>query len=584
MANQNITLDRIPRVASNGELLFSVNYFNDAENFSNNFYNLRLFYDSQTITVEGNEVEQLVFEQAVANEAVEAFLQPITAGDDVNDADNNPQTDKLIIVSFANLSGNPNNPFPGTETVEPLVTFEFQQLLGVGEDPIITFQNQLPAGDTGTVPNNGEPITIVQNTAPVAVNDPAETLPDDAYTTTEDDPLTIATEAGVLINDSDEDAGDTLAVVQVNGQSVIEGQIITLESGAQLSMGLLGNFIYDPNDAFEELNDGQTDTDTFTYIASDGTENSNAATVTITIEGITDNLPPVAEDDIASTNADTILSVPIFDIDNGVFGNNILENDEDPDDDRLTVGTVEGNAANVGRQITTEEGALVTVNADGTYTYNPNGAFDELRIGESETDSFTYTAFDGLENSEEATVSINVFGTNFFENDRGLIRVEESVNLFLERSVESESTRDSLLAYYLVDDEEGRIDGLEPDEEGYAAKAILRAEETDFIVQGGIGGNTASGAVAASIDAGFYAPMAIINGGRLDKFSDFLEINAENKTDGDIARVVAYFAFDGANPDKTRHFIADRQTLGLEDWFGGGDDDFNDIELALGLG
>ena len=39
--------------------------------------------------------------------------------------------------------------------------------------------------------------------------------------------------------------------------------------------------------------------------------------------------------------------------------------------------------------ITTDKGALVTVNSDGSYSYDPNGQFESLDVGESDTDQFT---------------------------------------------------------------------------------------------------------------------------------------------------------------------------------------------------
>ncbi len=59
-------------------------------------------------------------------------------------------------------------------------------------------------------------------------------------------------------------------------------------------------------------------------------------------------------------------------------------------------------------------GAAVTVNADGTFTYNPIGvaALQALAQGQSVTDTFTYTATDGVATSNVATASITVIGAN----------------------------------------------------------------------------------------------------------------------------------------------------------------------------
>src|SRR5262249_53882671 len=87
----------------------------------------------------------------------------------------------------------------------------------------------------------------------------------------------------------------------------------------------------------------------------------------------------------------------------------VLANDTDPAGGGLTVSTVNGTAANVGTTIHLASGALLTVNADGSYTYDPNGAFNYLASGQSATDNFTYTATDALgTRSNTATVSITI--------------------------------------------------------------------------------------------------------------------------------------------------------------------------------
>ncbi len=64
----------------------------------------------------------------------------------------------------------------------------------------------------------------------------------------------------------------------------------------------------------------------------------------------------------------------------------------------------------MGSEIALDSGALVTLNADGTYSYNPNGAFDALNTGESATDSFSYTVSDGHGGFATTTVDITIDG------------------------------------------------------------------------------------------------------------------------------------------------------------------------------
>ncbi|NCS11953.1 MAG: hypothetical protein GPJ08_12745, partial [Microcystis aeruginosa G13-09] len=57
-------------------------------------------------------------------------------------------------------------------------------------------------------------------------------------------------------------------------------------------------------------------------------------------------------------------------------------------------------------------GALLTLNTNGTLTYNPNGQFEALKNGEITTDSFTYTLSDGNGGTDTATVTATITGVN----------------------------------------------------------------------------------------------------------------------------------------------------------------------------
>ncbi|MEM6400427.1 MAG: ExeM/NucH family extracellular endonuclease [Cyanobacteria bacterium P01_D01_bin.116] len=228
----------------------------------------------------------------------------------------------------------------------------------------------------------------VANTAPVATNDSVSTNEDTAISNT------------VLTNDSDPE-GDTLTVTEVNGVAADVGNQITLASGALLTLNQDGTYSYNPNGQFESLNNGDTANDSFTYTISDGNGGTDIATVNITIDGVTDapvNTAPVAQNDSVSTNEDTAIS------------NTVLTNDSDPEGDTLTVTEVNGVAADVGNQITLASGALLTLNQDGTYSYNPNGQFESLNNGDTANDSFTYTISDGNGGTDIATVNITIDG------------------------------------------------------------------------------------------------------------------------------------------------------------------------------
>ena len=109
---------------------------------------------------------------------------------------------------------------------------------------------------------------------PDPVFEPASAV-NDVATTDED----TSVNGNVLTND----IGDSLTVTTTGQQ--------TLESGALVTINSNGTFSYNPNNQFESLNDGETTTDTFLYTMRDGSGNTSSATVTITIDGITDTFP-----------------------------------------------------------------------------------------------------------------------------------------------------------------------------------------------------------------------------------------------------------------------------------------------------
>jgi Ca2+-binding RTX toxin-like protein len=109
------------------------------------------------------------------------------------------------------------------------------------------------------------------------------------------------------------------------------------------------------------------------------------------------NTPPVARDDNVSTDKNSVLAGDVH-----------ADNGNGPDSaDVVAVLEVNGNSANVGTQITLVSGALLTVNVDGTFSYDPNGQFDTLAGGASDSDNFTYTVTDG-----QITQSAGIFAAS----------------------------------------------------------------------------------------------------------------------------------------------------------------------------
>ncbi|RDH87094.1 MAG: hypothetical protein DIZ78_06295 [endosymbiont of Escarpia spicata] len=193
--------------------------------------------------------------------------------------------------------------------------------------------------------------SVTVNSAPAASNG--------TLTTAE---ATVGT--GTLIG-SDVNAGDVLAF-SVDSQGT-NGTVVITDAVA-------GTYTYTPTD--NDFNG----TDAFTFRVSDGTASSNVATVAVTITPVND--ASAADDDAGATDEGGSVTV------------NVLDGDTD----------VEGDALSV-TNLSVPANGTATLNADGTVTYTHDG-------GETISDSFTYTANDGTDDSVPATVNITVTPVN----------------------------------------------------------------------------------------------------------------------------------------------------------------------------
>ena len=125
-------------------------------------------------------------------------------------------------------------------------------------------------------------------------------------------------------------------------------------------------------------------------------------------------LDVAAVDDAAQARADAATTTETATYVGNVLVDNGSGADSDIDGPGLTVARVNGVGANVGVPVLLASGALVTVDANGSYSYDPNGAFGALAAagsGASNTsrpDSFTY----GLAGGGTATVTMVVTGVD----------------------------------------------------------------------------------------------------------------------------------------------------------------------------
>ncbi|ARP86724.1 cadherin-like domain-containing protein [Bordetella genomosp. 9] len=237
----------------------------------------------------------------------------------------------------------------------------------------------------------------VGNPAPVARDDTGQT-----------DSSTIATGdviAGANAGEADSDPdGDALTVIEVNGDGDGVGRAVAGDQGGRFVLHADGTYTFDPNGDFADLDAGQTRTTSVTYRISDGQGGVDTAVLTITVHGLND--PPVARPDVGRTDAVTPISG------DAIAGADPSQADDDPEGESVAVVEVNGDAANLGQAIAGSHGGRFVLNADGSYTFDPNGDFTGLAQGETATTQIRYTIADGHGQTSTATITVTVVGVN----------------------------------------------------------------------------------------------------------------------------------------------------------------------------
>ena len=277
----------------------------------------------------------------------------------------------------------------GSASFDPNGEFE---ALGEGEtaETTVTYTAVDPSGSESTTTVT---ITVTGvNDAPNAVDSAYVVSADEAAGDVDANAITDDTGEGA---DSDPE-GDDLTVVAVDGEAANVGGTVVGDNGGLFTINADGTVDFDANDEFDGLGEGETASTSVTYTIADEDGLTDTATVTFTVTGSNDG--PIAVADAFETNEDDVTDL-----------GNVLDNDSDPDGDPLTVSEVNGDPDGVGTPVEGSNGGLVTINPDGTISFDPNGDFEELAPGETAETTITYTVTDpsGAEATETVTITVN---------------------------------------------------------------------------------------------------------------------------------------------------------------------------------
>ncbi|MEQ8246257.1 MAG: VCBS domain-containing protein, partial [Alphaproteobacteria bacterium] len=260
----------------------------------------------------------------------------------------------------------------GTLTLHADGTYEFaidasQQSLDDGESAVAQF--------TIVATDNGQPVLFDDNTLTVTI------------TGSNDGPVASAElvtggeDAGQLtgnLDATDIDGDDLTFSLQGDG----EGEY------GQLTVNADGSYTFDIGDAAQGLDDGESAVETFTYEVTDG-DVVSTQTIQVTITGSNDG--PVAQAEAVSGSEDA-----------GQLTGNLAATDIDGDSLTFSLDPSETGTGQYGD---------LTVNADGSYTFDLNAAAQTLDDGETAVETFTYQVSDGDETVTQA-IQVTITGSN----------------------------------------------------------------------------------------------------------------------------------------------------------------------------
>jgi gliding motility-associated-like protein len=243
--------------------------------------------------------------------------------------------------------------------------------------------------------SDGNGITVV-TTLTITINGENNwpVLTDDSNTTVETIVIDETDGSGNILSNDTDPEGDNLTVISVDGNSagIVSGTYGSLVWNSD------GTYTYTPNTELDSLSAGENITEIFTFTISDG--NGGVVTSNLTISIMGENDPPILVDDYNST----VGNDPVGETSGS---GNLLANDNDPENDPLTITAIGGNTT--GTTIGTY--GTLSWNSNGTYTYTPNAEMDSLSAGEIVTEFFTVTVSDGNGGVTTSTLTINVSGT-----------------------------------------------------------------------------------------------------------------------------------------------------------------------------
>lgn len=256
-----------------------------------------------------------------------------------------------------------------------------------------TITTTLVDGD-GTANGGVDTLALTSGVTVISVND-TPTGTDQARTIDEDNFYVLrTTDFGFADADGNPFYGVRFASLPTNGVLSIDGSSVVAGTLYQAGAFDLGRVRFTP-----AVNANGAAYATFTFQVDDGTFGGNSLDLspnsfTFNVTAVED--APVAVADFATTTENSTVVIAV------------LANDSDAEGDPLTIISIDGQVVASGGVVALASGARVTLRADGTLVYDPNGAFAALNAGSLDTNSFTYA----LNGGGVGTVTVRIDGSS----------------------------------------------------------------------------------------------------------------------------------------------------------------------------
>ncbi|WP_121628985.1 Ig-like domain-containing protein [Tropicibacter alexandrii] len=321
--------------------------------------------DTQTVTITitgTNDAPALGAGVLAADEDGAAVVLDLSAlGDDVDSDDDGAS----LTYTVTGAPGEGSASITGTDlSFDPAADF---QDLAVGETRQVTIEVTATDAHGATAVNDVTVTVTGTNDAPTLSA---------GVLAVEEDGAAVLLDLSALGDDVDSDDDGASLTYTVTGAP---GEGAASITGTDLS--------FDPGSDFQDLAVGETRQVTIEVTATDAHGATAVNDVTVTVTGTND--APVAQavaETVGEDGPAVTVAANYTDVDTSDTHTVSID----------TTGTV----------------GLVTDNGDGTFSYDPNGAFEALGCDETATDTFTYTVDDGNGGSATQVVTITITGTN----------------------------------------------------------------------------------------------------------------------------------------------------------------------------